>query len=223
MRIVDGTKLRIGFGDGTALRSVTTESVLTAGRWQHVSASLSDSLLTVYVDGVPVATSSALAGHAPVATPVSQLGATDGGFAGQLDEVRLWGRARAVDEVRADMQTRLSGLEEGLLSYWRLDEGIGTTVWDQASAARGVIAGAEWITSDAPIGRSRGIGRTALRIADRVPTGGMSALLYYLQEYAPSGYSTDTPKPQKGAARVMLAAVTSACDHGGRHDGQYTQ
>ena len=83
-------------------------------------------------------------------------------------------------------------------------------MWDQAGTARGVIVGATWMTSDAPIGRSRGMGRTALRIADRIPTGGMSALLYYLQEYAPSGYSADTPKPQKGAARIMLAAVTSA-------------
>jgi hypothetical protein len=130
----------IAFGDGTTLRSFSTNPVLTAPGWHHLSVSLSDTLVTVSVDGQPVATSGTLAGHAPIAAAVSHIGAETSGFAGQVDEVRLWNRARSVTEVRADLHSRLSGLETGLASYWRLAERVGSTVCDQSGRATGSSA-----------------------------------------------------------------------------------
>lgn len=36
----------------------------------------------------------------------------------QLDEVRIWSRARSADELKADKDRRLTGREAGLLGYW---------------------------------------------------------------------------------------------------------
>ena len=219
LSLIDGTKIALSFGDGSLVRSYVTDAVITTPGWHHVSVALAPTLVTVCVDGLPVATSPSLTGFAPVASAVTLLGAPAAGFTGTVDEVRLWNRARAVAEIRADLQLRLSGLEEGLVGYWRLDEGAGQTVYDQAGAATGSLDGPVWVTSDAPVGQSRGVARSALRIDGRVPAGGLSALLYYQQEYAPSGYENSQPKPQKGAARVMLAAVAATSADGGGQAG----
>ena len=211
LRIVDGTGVRTGFGDGTGLRTVTAPGVLGKGPWQHVAVSYDGSLVTVCVNGIPMLVSSDLAQVNPVATSPQRIGAASGGFVGVVDEIRLWSRARTVEEIRSQMHVRQSGLEAGLATYWRLDEGTGVTVWDQAGSATGTVTHASWTTSDAPIGLSRGVTRTALRGAGRVPSGGMSAVVYYQQENAVGGYD-GAAKPHKGAARVMVAAVTAPAD-----------
>ena len=157
LSLVDGAKVGLSFGDGSALRSYITDTVITTPGWHHVSVALAPTLVTVCVDGLPVATSPTLTGFAPVASPPTLLGAATGGFSGTIDEVRLWSRARTVAEVRADLQLRLSGLEEGLAGYWRLDEGVGDTVYDQAGPATGSLDGPVWVTSDAPVGQSPGM------------------------------------------------------------------
>ena len=56
-------------------------------------------------------------------------------FTGQIDEVRLWDRARTGAETRTDMElTPLAGNEPGLAGYSRFDEGRGTTARDQSGA-----------------------------------------------------------------------------------------
>ena len=212
VRIVDRTGVRVGFGDGTALRTVTAAGALVPGTWQHLAASYDGTLVTVCVCGRPVLTSTDLAGATPVGTAPASVGSPTRGFEGIVDEVRLWNLARSVEEIRARLHLRQSGLEEGLVGYWRFDEGRGMTVWDHAGTATGQVDGARWVTSDAPIGLSRGVSRTTVRIAGRVPTDGVSVAVYFQQENAAGGYDVATPKRHKGAARVMVAAVTSPAE-----------
>lgn len=44
-------------------------------------------------------------------------------FHGQLDEVRVWNRARTQEQIRAGMRQTLSGEEPGLVGLWNFDEG----------------------------------------------------------------------------------------------------
>ncbi|MBX3745560.1 MAG: hypothetical protein KF833_09655 [Verrucomicrobiae bacterium] len=53
-------------------------------------------------------------------------------FQGDLDEVRLWTRARTAGELQATMRTPLTGTETDLLAYYRLDEGNGLTARDSS-------------------------------------------------------------------------------------------
>ncbi|MCK5330185.1 MAG: choice-of-anchor D domain-containing protein, partial [Candidatus Marinimicrobia bacterium] len=51
-------------------------------------------------------------------------------FKGTTDEVRIWNYARTQEEIQANMSHHLDGDEEGLVGYWRMDEGSGQTVFD---------------------------------------------------------------------------------------------
>ncbi len=82
-------------------------------------------------------------------------------YNGMMDEVRLWNVVRTEDEIHDNMSFMLSGEEEGLVGYWRLDEGEGQIVRDlTANENHGHLGfdpdeeeqiDPEWVESDAPI------------------------------------------------------------------------
>lgn len=47
-------------------------------------------------------------------------GKADSVFNGAIDEVRLWGVDRTQSEIVEAMNTTLTGLEYGLIGYWRV-------------------------------------------------------------------------------------------------------
>ncbi len=49
------------------------------------------------------------------------------------DEVRIWSRALTPAEILAEVNCGLTGNENGLIGYWRFNEGTGTTAYDQTS------------------------------------------------------------------------------------------
>lgn len=51
-------------------------------------------------------------------------------FIGHLDEVRFWERAISDSEIKNDFRRYLSGTENSLVSYLRMNEGYGTAVYD---------------------------------------------------------------------------------------------
>ncbi|MFD3827296.1 LamG domain-containing protein [Streptomyces sp. NPDC058625] len=159
-------------------------------------------------------------------------GRTIGYFKGDIDEVRVWNRARSAAEIAAEMNHRLIGSEPGLVAYYRFDEGTGTTAFDQTDRAlRGTLKGdARWVGSDAPVGDHPGVRRDSFTLTGRTVVSGMSAVLYHQQEKAPAGYGGAT-KPVKRQARVMLAfaakdgpdACVASVDFGVGRDGRLAQ
>lgn len=87
---------------------------LPPGQWSHVAVTLSDQLLTLYVDGVPVAS------HDAMDMPPVQMGSMvknwlgrsqpglTGWLAGKVDDFRIYGGALSADRVAA-----LAGREPG--------------------------------------------------------------------------------------------------------------
>ncbi len=54
-------------------------------------------------------------------------------FAGMIDSVRIWRRARTAGEIKANWNQKLTGSEhDDLLRYFRFDEGQGTSASDQS-------------------------------------------------------------------------------------------
>lgn len=67
---------------------------------------------------------------------------------GSISDVRVWNRALEPAEIKATMATRLTGKEEGLVSYWPLDEVSGNKIIDQTGHGHdGTIHGATWETT----------------------------------------------------------------------------
>lgn len=54
-------------------------------------------------------------------------------LASEIDEVRIWNTARSNPEICANRFRRLTGLELGLVCYWRFDEGSGPVALDSSS------------------------------------------------------------------------------------------
>jgi hypothetical protein len=56
-------------------------------------------------------------------------------FKGGIDEVRIWDYARSQTEIQDYMNKCLNGLEQGLVGYYKIEEGSGTTVNDNSLSA----------------------------------------------------------------------------------------
>lgn len=70
---------------------------------------------------------------------------------GTLYEQRIWGVARTDAQILEDHNTELEGNEAGLVGYWKLDEGSGTTAIDSAGSNDGTInGGAEYLRISGP-------------------------------------------------------------------------
>jgi Concanavalin A-like lectin/glucanases superfamily len=182
--------------------------------WYHLAITYDGHAQRVYKDGFEVY-SQDLPGAFGTSKAAFVLGAQSKSkyFQGQLDEVRVWQRSRSLSELKADRSQRLVGNEPGLAAYWRCDEGSGDRLYDQTDFAHhGSIKGSvAWVSSEAPVGDRIGIRRSSIKLEGRAIVSGLSALLYYQQETAASGYD-GVEKPVKKNARVMLALNTQAID-----------
>jgi len=70
----------------------------------------------------------------------------------KFDEVRIWNYARTREEILGSMDTELTGGEEGLIGYWKFNEGEGATVNDSSpNQNHGTIKGATWTAEAAPV------------------------------------------------------------------------
>jgi hypothetical protein len=127
-----------------AVNGANTYTVQTGGgvvlnQWHHVAVSVtraaSGNNTILYLNGDSVA-----AGNVPnvdLTNAGIEIGAHAGSnFNGIIDEVRIWNLARTKTNIQSAMQAIVAPNSAGLASYYRLDEGTGTTT------ANGVVGGA---------------------------------------------------------------------------------
>jgi hypothetical protein len=128
-----------GAKPGIAVSVPATDSALGAnaislGVWTHIAGTFDGSTLKVYVNGVLAGTKA----HSGSATSASELRIcrfpnANGPFLhGAVDEVRVWEVVRSGAEIAASFNRKLSGMEPGLVAYYRFDEGSGQTLIDSS-------------------------------------------------------------------------------------------
>lgn len=111
--------------------------------WTHFAFTREDGTLSFYRNGVFIH-SRAWAGQ----LRLDRIGSA--AFIGRAADLRVWDHARSAEAIEFNRHRRLSGGEAGLLGYWPLDEGSGTTVLDLSPEANhGTLDGAAWTTDDA--------------------------------------------------------------------------
>jgi Concanavalin A-like lectin/glucanases superfamily len=172
LRVVMG-----GVGD-----AVCATCVLPPGAWVHVAA-VRDGGWSIYLNGARGALAGAqLAPRAPTAgfslgAARSSSGERAAGLRGALDEVRVWEQARTAAQLAEQQRVAQFGDEAGLVAYYRLDEGRGSTVADSSPRRRVVALLADdsqqppaWIVSDARL--ELGLARSSAEPGAR---GGMRA------------------------------------------------
>jgi len=200
--------------EGGSDKGLTIGSLADDGNWHHLAMTWKQDAkngFVSYLDGRVVERRDSSNTPLPKLNAALILGGEKGkSFArGTLDEIRIWNRARSQAELKADQHRRLIGYEDGLIAYWRLDEGQGKIIHDQTdNAYHGTLQGkGSWVNSDAPVGDNPGVNRSSFVVEGRRISGGLSALLYHQQEKVVSGYSREA-KPMKKNTRLMLALVS---------------
>ncbi|MEU1283600.1 LamG-like jellyroll fold domain-containing protein [Kitasatospora sp. NPDC005856] len=168
---------------------------------------------SVYRDGEQVATRTTDGGYTGTGPLVLGKALLFGSARAELDEVRIWDRARTAEELGRDRGVRLIGDDPGLVAYYRFDEGSGTRLHDQTDHAHHgeLVGGPRWVTSEAPVRDHPGVRRDSFAVTGRTTASGLSAVLYHQQEATSAGYDKD-PKPAKRQARVLLSYATSGPD-----------
>ena len=146
---------------GGIRQSTETSTTLNASQWHHIACVYNGSVIKVYIDGEDEASTNA-SGSISTFSSSFYIGAYSGGggsigpFNGQIDEVRIWNDARTVTEIRENMHKELAGNESGLVAYYKMSDGSGTSLTDNSSNSNtGTLSNmdnADWVTSQAPIG-----------------------------------------------------------------------
>ena len=132
---------------------------LSVDTWYHIVLVHDNSANTLkwYVNGTEQNTNTSV--NIPSNTETYYLGtnsdADDKYFNGRIDEVRIWNDVRTAAEIGDNMDDELVGNESGLVAYYRMSDGTGTTLTDNSSNSNnGTLTNmvtSDWVTSNAPI------------------------------------------------------------------------
>ncbi len=147
----DEPGLHFSHSTGTSQETIDTHEGVPVNEWTHIALVLTslNGEQIIYQDGVQVAVESASNLTDATQSSVLRIGL---GANVVLDDFRVWNYARTQAEIQADMNREIFGVEEGLVGYWRFNEGEGTTAYDMSPYENhGNITAATWTTEAAPI------------------------------------------------------------------------
>jgi len=129
-------------------------SSISAGQKYHIAFTtngVSGGFVNLYVDGAEVGTAS-LSSDMHLYTLDTIIGArpwslSKGNHDGFIDDIRIWDTVRTQQEIQNNMHKKLTGSETGLIAYYKMNEGNGTTIIDSAGTNNGTIYGATWVNN----------------------------------------------------------------------------
>jgi len=141
------------FTVGTSQVSATPDS-MDVGYYMHVSAVYTGDSAFLYYNGEKAA-SAAVTTLSEISTNPLYLGSDSTGnlnFNGHLDEIRFWHEGLPEEIIKRDYTRVISGREDNIIAYYRMDEGISDFVFDLSRKGysfnenHGEIFGASWST-----------------------------------------------------------------------------
>ena len=154
----------------TGAAVVESDSPLSLDVWHHVSWVVSGTqhIAWLMVDGTRQTATASIPSGPAKGTSFMAFGTLSGSyppvpghlFAGDLDEVRVWGLSRTEQDIVRDMYRPLQGNEPGLLAYWSFDECQGQIAHDLGPHGKHATLGQDftaesvdptWVTPGAPL------------------------------------------------------------------------
>jgi hypothetical protein len=123
--------------------SIYSALTYTLNTWQHVAVTVEDIgtqlRIYFYLDGVqdgPYYSNIPAINNGGTSKPLyiaEQGECFCNFFGGNLDELRIWSVVRTKAEIQASMNNALTGSESGLVAYYKMNEGSGTSLADSSS------------------------------------------------------------------------------------------
>jgi len=144
---------RLKVSGGSEFTIVTSENSIISETWHHIALTYDGNNIILYIDGIEAGSTGAFGQITNEFVPfnIGRLAwqTTNFDLDGQVDDVSLWNLALTEQQVQDYMYADLTG-EEGLVGYWKFNEGSGSIAYDSSEEGNnGVIYGATW-SSDAP-------------------------------------------------------------------------
>lgn len=122
--------LTINGGHGIVVGNTNVQD----GNWHHIAGvyNRSKGKLYIYTDGILEDSLSYIDPISYFTEPRNAIGGLGGAqyFEGLIDEVRVWNIARSSSQILQHKDSCLSGNENGLVGYWRFEEGSGNIALD---------------------------------------------------------------------------------------------
>jgi gliding motility-associated-like protein len=158
--------LEAGFGNGSALRvrnAPIPPAILNGGYFHVAAVVVNNNDIRLYLNGNEITTGNFL-GTAPSMVSVNALGSFIGGqfdfgaripFSGQIDHLNIWNNAQTINQIRANMCSKINPASPGLLYYYDFDirpTGILGFLSNTTTGAVVASGNATQILSGAPIG-----------------------------------------------------------------------
>lgn len=143
---IENNQLQVAAGDD----KVTADMLFDLNKWYHIAVTFNNGAITIYVNGESQAsgTSSAVTSvdfgmehtnepegwNSPRCFWIGYAYNTERDFQGQMAEVRIWNKVLSESDLKAEGHFySVDPASEGLVAYWKMDEGEGTTVKDYTS------------------------------------------------------------------------------------------
>ena len=125
--------------------------------WHQVTMVYNGSALSVLVDGEFVGTKPASIVREKNYVNIGSKIGNDGFFRGKIDDIRVYNRPLTQTEVNNTKNRSVSKSETGLISYWKMDEGIGIKVFDNTTIPTNANVYGATFSSDKPEVYSAGV------------------------------------------------------------------
>jgi hypothetical protein len=155
--VLDSTSGRFTFathnnntGEGWSVQDgswVQFQDYVSWGKWQHVAIviDVTNSEASLYLDGSFVSNKSFSSNSIGGTTYIARSPGGTNYHSGYLSDIRFWNGIRTQKEIEANKDNPLKGTEDGLIAYYKLDEGGGSIATDSAGNNDGTIYGATWV------------------------------------------------------------------------------
>ncbi|MFN3821348.1 MAG: LamG-like jellyroll fold domain-containing protein, partial [bacterium] len=149
--------------EGVWRRIQSRDSLVVLNRWHHLAGTYDGRVMRLFLNGQEVASLEVQGNISPYNTDlfIGRLGNVGVDYYnGVIDEIRIWNFARNIDDIRRTMNSRLIGNEQGLVGYFRLDEGEGQRIADSSPTRNNGRLGdneqadnndPRWVETDLPL------------------------------------------------------------------------
>ncbi|MBK9256202.1 MAG: T9SS type A sorting domain-containing protein [Saprospiraceae bacterium] len=147
-----GKGITAGVGTGISSVTLTHTFVENPDGWHQVSMVYNGSSLLLYVDGKFVNSAQAIISNVNTRFTIGSTIDGAGYFNGNIDDIRIYNKPLTATEIFQTKELSPSRSTDGLVAYFKFDEGQGKKVFDiSSSKLQGFLLGPTFSTDKAPV------------------------------------------------------------------------